>query len=144
MGIFIYAKIIIRPLQYIPPEYVSCTAYRHELLDVWALGISLYHMLVGRYPFDEENKTHLETFRQMHHQSEFFIPRELSPEVRDLLKHMLDPSITRRASFNFIRSHPWVHAKKSNTLVGTVKKVFRIVIKGPYPPPSYYTPKIKH
>lgn len=120
----------------------NCATYNHELSDVWALGISLYHMLVGHYPF-KDTKSHLETFEKMH-KSDFNIPKSLSAEVTDLLIHMLNPSSTNRASFEFIRSHPWLNPiknTKKKKVIKTIKKVIRIVFRGPYPPPSYYSKK---
>ncbi|KAI7894510.1 uncharacterized protein EV154DRAFT_385638, partial [Mucor mucedo] len=61
--------------QYIPPELVNCPTYHSESSHVWGLGISLYHMLVGDYPFEET--THVQTFRQMHY-SNFKLPDTLS------------------------------------------------------------------
>lgn len=44
-------------------------------MDVWVLGISLYRMLVGKYPFSANNDRRL--FNKMQ-QGDFSIPQELS------------------------------------------------------------------
>lgn len=63
--------------QYLPPELVTAqTDYSSELADVWVLGIFLYRMLVGRYPFIAINDKQL--FQKMQY-GDFLIPDNLSP-----------------------------------------------------------------
>ncbi|KAI8968511.1 hypothetical protein BDF20DRAFT_806691, partial [Mycotypha africana] len=63
--------------QYIAPELSVQTKFNPEKADIWALGISLYRMLNGRYPFfDSEGDyfiSHKELFKKML-KSEFDIP----------------------------------------------------------------------
>ena len=61
--------------QYVPPELSVNIEYQSELADIWVLGIFLYRMLVGKYPFSALNDQQL--FKKMLH-SDFSIPNELS------------------------------------------------------------------
>lgn len=61
--------------QYVPPELSVNVDYQSELADIWVLGIFLYRMLVGKYPFSAANDQQL--FKKMLH-SDFSIPNELS------------------------------------------------------------------
>jgi hypothetical protein len=61
--------------QYVPPELSTNIEYQSELADIWVLGIFLYRMLVGKYPFSAPNDQQL--FKKMLH-SDFSIPNELS------------------------------------------------------------------
>lgn len=61
--------------QYIPPELSSRRAYQCDLVDVWVLGISLYRILVGKYPFHANNDRRL--FNKMQY-ADFGIPSHLS------------------------------------------------------------------
>lgn len=61
--------------QYIPPELSLHSTYHGDLVDVWVLGISLYRMLVGKYPFSAKNDRRL--FNKMQ-QADFSIPQELT------------------------------------------------------------------
>ncbi|KAI9261223.1 kinase-like domain-containing protein [Helicostylum pulchrum] len=130
--------------QSIPPELLKCDRYNHELTSVWVLGILLYHMLVGKYPFDNKHVvTHVELFNRMLVDPNFVVimPDTLSAQAQDLLKHMLTPDPTKRATFAFIQSHPWFIANKPTKktkrkkALQFVKKVTNFVFKGPYPPP---------
>lgn len=61
--------------QYVPPELSVQTEYHSELADIWVLGVFLYRMLVGKYPFSAANDQQL--FKKMLH-GNFSIPNELS------------------------------------------------------------------
>jgi hypothetical protein len=61
--------------QYVPPELSTTVEYQSELADIWVLGIFLYRMLVGKYPFSAPNDQQL--FKKMVH-GDFSIPTELS------------------------------------------------------------------
>ncbi|KAI8146006.1 kinase-like domain-containing protein [Fennellomyces sp. T-0311] len=90
--------------QYIPPELSTHGTYNHNLADVWVLGISLYRMLVGKYPFIASTDRKL--FKKMLH-ADFSIPASLSEDAKDLLRRMLSPDTTR-ASLDLVLFHPWL------------------------------------
>ncbi|KAG2177323.1 hypothetical protein INT43_007980, partial [Umbelopsis isabellina] len=78
--------------------------FQGNQVDVWVLGISLYKMLVGRYPFAAPNDKQL--FKKML-TADFSIPEEFSDNVKDLLRRLLAPDSTR-ASLDLIIFHPWL------------------------------------
>ncbi|GAN10853.1 conserved hypothetical protein [Mucor ambiguus] len=90
--------------QYVPPELSINIDYQSELADIWVLGIFLYRMLVGKYPFSAANDQQL--FKKMLH-SDFSIPNELSDDAKDIIKRMLAPD-SSRASLDLIIYHPWI------------------------------------
>jgi serine/threonine protein kinase len=90
--------------QYVPPELSINIEYNSDLADIWVLGIFLYRMLVGKYPFSAENDQQL--FKKML-RGNFSIPPELSEDARDLLRRMLAPDMTR-ASLDLVIYHPWI------------------------------------
>ncbi|KAL0079415.1 hypothetical protein F4703DRAFT_1874411 [Phycomyces blakesleeanus] len=67
--------------QYIPPEASLGATYRNGLADVWVLGISLYRMLVGKYPFTATTDRKL--FKKML-QGDFSIPTHLSQDLYEI------------------------------------------------------------
>ncbi|CDH50717.1 predicted protein [Lichtheimia corymbifera JMRC:FSU:9682] len=89
--------------QYIPPEMAS-GFYVEPLADVWIMGIHLYRMLVGKYPFVAPN--HRKLFSKMTH-CDFSIPHQISEDAKDLLRRMLAPRQTR-ASLDLVLFHPWL------------------------------------
>ncbi|KAI7886012.1 kinase-like protein [Lichtheimia hyalospora FSU 10163] len=89
--------------QYIPPEMAS-GLYVERLADVWIMGIYLYRMLVGKYPFVAPN--HRKLFGKMMH-CDFSIPHQISEDAKDLLRRMLAPRQTR-ASLDLVLFHPWL------------------------------------
>ncbi|ORX51342.1 kinase-like protein [Hesseltinella vesiculosa] len=102
--------------QYIPPELAFRRSSYGDVADVWVLGISLYRMLVGKYPFDASNDRRL--FKKMHH-GDFTLPGFLSDDAKDLLRRMLAPDRTR-ASIDLVAFHPWLKTEPpacSSTLV---------------------------
>ncbi|KAI7883186.1 hypothetical protein K492DRAFT_175637 [Lichtheimia hyalospora FSU 10163] len=92
--------------QFIPPEMSIAHGppSQQSLVDVWILGVSLYRMLVGKFPFSAANDRQM--FKQMLHAG-FTIPQDLSLDVKDLLRRMLAPDTTR-ASLDLVLYHPWL------------------------------------
>lgn len=69
----------LRNSQYIPPELMTTGTYNSNgLADVWVLGISLYRMLVGKFPFIASSDRKL--FKKMLH-ADFSIPHTLSEGI---------------------------------------------------------------
>ncbi|ESO13088.1 hypothetical protein HELRODRAFT_63454, partial [Helobdella robusta] len=92
-------------LAYISPEILySCDGYSGKAADVWSLGVILYTMVAGQYPFhDNEIVTLFKKIR-----SGFYrLPACLSLEVKCLLKNLLRLEPSSRMSVDEILSHPW-------------------------------------
>lgn len=75
-----HLAVLHRSPQYIAPELSICPSFNYEQSSIWALGVSLYRMLVGKYPFysgSGRDLTHRELFRKML-TSDFVLSKALS------------------------------------------------------------------
>jgi len=99
---------------YVAPEIVlkEGSEYDGKKADVWSLGIILYLLTVGRFPF---NRGHVggvapgmsyrskEKFRN----DNFRVPPHMSDQLTRLLRRILCADPARRADIAEIRAHPW-------------------------------------
>lgn len=92
---------------YVSPEIlITSGVYSGKRADVWSLGVILYTMLVGRYPFHDAELTKL--FAKIR-QGMFAIPESLSPLAKCLLYSILRVDPKTRLSTEEILDHPWFH-----------------------------------
>ncbi|XP_030632163.1 tribbles homolog 3 [Chanos chanos] len=92
---------------YVGPEILnSRSSYSGKAADVWSLGVVLYTMLVGRYPFQDVEPAAL--FSKIR-KGTFTIPDTLSPRAKSLVCCMLRKSPSERLEAADILLHPWLH-----------------------------------
>jgi len=93
-------------VHYAPPEIVKRTPYNGKAADVWSLGILLFVLLSGLFPFNDPNHRVDVIFDQIV-AGKFFMPRFLSTDAQDLLKSMLKQEPSKRPSVKSLLKHPW-------------------------------------
>lgn len=73
---------------YISPEILSGKPYKGKPCDMWSLGVMLYTMIVGRFPFVDSTPPAL--FKKIRH-ADFAFPAEkkISSETKGLIKSLL-------------------------------------------------------
>lgn len=90
---------------YVSPEILQASGgYSGKAADVWSLGVMLYTMLVGRYPFHDTEPSVLFTKIRRGH---FTIPDTLSSKAKCLIRSMMRREPTERLSAREILEHPW-------------------------------------
>lgn len=92
---------------YVSPEILAATdsTYSGRAADVWSLGVVLYTMLVGRYPFHDADPIAL--FRMIR-QCRYAIPRRaMSEQAECLVRWILHCNPSERPTADEITSHPW-------------------------------------
>ncbi|RQM16632.1 hypothetical protein DD237_001276 [Peronospora effusa] len=90
-------------LDYLSPEMIRGEKY-DESVDIWAVGIIMYELLVGKPPFEApgQNETiELITEGQLH------VPPMVSLAAKDLITRILQKLPERRLSLQEIKAHRW-------------------------------------
>uniref|UniRef100_H2Z4X6 Protein kinase domain-containing protein n=1 Tax=Ciona savignyi TaxID=51511 RepID=H2Z4X6_CIOSA len=92
---------------YASPEIIilQCGGYSGKASDVWSLGVMLYTILVGRYPFHESDPRSLFAKISRGH---FNLPESLSSEARNLICNLLRKNPSERLTAHQILDHPWL------------------------------------
>lgn len=98
---------------YVSPEILNPSGvYSGKQADVWSLGVILYTMLVGRYPFHDAELAKL--FAKIR-QGLFVVPESLSPLAKCLLYSILRVDPSERLTTEEILCHPWFHSFSEGT-----------------------------
>jgi len=91
---------------YVSPEILkSNTQYSGRAADMWGLGVMLYTMLVGRYPF--HGAEHSGLFAKIR-RGQFSLPDSLSSRAKCLIKCLLRKEPNERISTEDVLVHPWM------------------------------------
>ncbi|KAH7968605.1 hypothetical protein HPB52_010038 [Rhipicephalus sanguineus] len=92
---------------YVSPEILSSSTsgrYSGRAADCWSLGVMLYTLLVGRYPFHDGDPSILFAKIRRGH---FTVPESLSPRARCLVRSLLRRDPSERLTADELLSHPW-------------------------------------
>ncbi|KAJ2370946.1 Serine/threonine-protein kinase, partial [Coemansia sp. RSA 2607] len=92
-------------LPYTAPEILRGDAYVGPEIDVWSLGVLLYVMLTGQFPF--EDPAQAKNFDKIM-TGDFPLRPTMSRELQDLLLQMLEPNAKRRITVRGVLHHPWL------------------------------------
>ena len=87
---------------YMAPEMLY-GKYNKEV-DVWSMGVIIYQMLTGEYPFDGFRPNDVADKIRV---GSFKIPDSVSDEAYDLLIKMIDFKNEKRITFKECLVHPW-------------------------------------
>jgi polo-like kinase 1 len=92
---------------YIAPEVLDQSGPGHSFeVDVWAIGVILYSLLIGKPPF--ETKTVEETYSRIRANNYGFpADKPISNEAKELITKLLHPQPAMRPKIDEILSHPF-------------------------------------
>eukprot|EP01102_Stenamoeba_stenopodia_P011578 TRINITY_DN3574_c0_g1_i1.p1 TRINITY_DN3574_c0_g1~~TRINITY_DN3574_c0_g1_i1.p1 ORF type:complete len:388 (-),score=52.59 TRINITY_DN3574_c0_g1_i1:65-1228(-) len=92
-------------IHYTAPE-VFAGRYEGPEIDIWSMGVCLYTMVVGHFPFTASNDAEL--IRKIKSGRYEQLPFTVSDSLKDLLKRMLQVNKQKRFTLREIKNHPWV------------------------------------
>eukprot|EP00887_Chlorella_sp_A99_P000352 scaffold13.g352.t1 len=122
-------------LPYTAPEVLTNTLRHGHQADVWSLGVALFKMVCGRFPFERsedqrDQRTAVQNVlsriakaRRRWEAGEqrgrsgarggvdYMIPSTVSPQLQDLLRRMLVRQPDQRLTLPQIMTHPWFAAE---------------------------------
>lgn len=78
--------------------------YHGPAADTWSLGVILFALVCGHLPFEDPNTSNL--YRKIL-SGEYKTPKWISPEVKDLIRKILETDPEKRLTISQIRLHPW-------------------------------------
>lgn len=93
------------------PEIVRRAEYDGKPVDMWSMGILLYALLCGCFPF--RAKAYPDLYRRIA-RGTFPIPEELSAPVKDLLNQLLTVDADQRITAHAALRHPWLQVQLVN------------------------------
>ncbi|XP_030628572.1 tribbles homolog 2-like [Chanos chanos] len=118
---------------YTCPESLQADGmYSGKASNVWSLGIMLYTVLIGHYPF---NDTALGILFSKIQQCKFSLPNTVSPEAACLIRSVLRLDPLERLTAKEILDHPWFYSARDGENLGgspSCKKNFDQVVPDPF------------
>jgi len=93
-------------VHYAAPEIVQRKPYDGKKADVWSLGIILFVLLSGLFPFDDAQNRPEVIFDKIV-AGDFFTPSYLSSDAAPLIRSMLHKDPNKRPSVSKLLKHPW-------------------------------------
>lgn len=89
---------------YAAPEMIAGKRYHGLKTDIWSSGVVFYAMVCGYLPFEDPKTSNL--YKKIMN-AEYTLPKFLSSQCKDLIRHILDTNPDTRYTINDIRSHTW-------------------------------------
>jgi serine/threonine protein kinase len=81
--------------------------------DIWGLGVILYAMLFGQFPWSKNERKQFIEKNDQHPQLKFPSSAEfISEEAKDLMKQIFTVDFQKRPSIEEITAHPWLKPRR--------------------------------
>jgi MAP/microtubule affinity-regulating kinase len=96
-------------VSYVAPEIIKNIKYVGPEIDIWSMGVILYTLVCGRLPWPETTDGSPAITNIIDGDYDVVPLTGLSEACRDLIKIILVPSPSERATLAQVRMHPWVN-----------------------------------
>jgi serine/threonine protein kinase len=108
-----YSRRFDGTLDYMPPEELMHIPFDAYKADVFALGILLYVLTTGNFPFDWKARCKMLSKGEIPYVDlNANCCATFSPALKDLLAKMLDPSPDQRINLGGFLRHSWLHERR--------------------------------
>lgn len=97
---------------YVAPEVFE-GHYNGFKSDVWSVGVLLYRLICGKFPFGEESLEIVDLFLSVKNEN-FTVSEDFSDNLLEVLNAMMEKNPEKRKSFDEILKFKWFNEKKSN------------------------------
>ncbi|GMH53194.1 hypothetical protein TrST_g1702 [Triparma strigata] len=106
-------KVFCGTPSYMAPEIVRRIEYEGKPVDAWSLGVVLYALVCGCFPFSA--KSYPDLYKKIMKGS-FRVPDSLSHSLKDLIHNLLQMDPRKRYTVGQAKNHPWVHNGKGGKI----------------------------
>ncbi|KJE91817.1 CAMK/CAMKL/MARK protein kinase [Capsaspora owczarzaki ATCC 30864] len=104
-----FSTTLVGSVQYISPEQIHGKCYSGQLIDMWACGIILYFLAVGRLPFDSRaHSDNMHAFLDDVLSARYSFPTSVSHDLQNLISRLLMTNAEERATPADVLAHPWM------------------------------------
>ena len=103
-----YQEFFCGTVYYMPPEIVNKQKYIPFYSDIWSLGVLLFTMVFGNFPFRAKKE---EKLFELITEGNLIFPKdiEVSDEVKNLISKMMVIKPSKRISLESILEDPWIN-----------------------------------
>ena len=111
---------------YAAPEVLQGRPYNPLMSDMWSMGVVLYIMVCAVMPFNDAS--HRKMLADQRNKRWSFTPdrrSQISPHCRRLVRHLLEPDLTQRATMRLVQTSPWLSRSTTEDFVGDLASVAR-------------------
>lgn len=107
-------------MPFMAPELFGMDDYNPLASDIWSLGVTIYNIVTGKYPFSSDDDI---TFVSQIEMGVYNSDLIRDPYLRNLIERCLVVDPTKRATIDELVSHPYFtvqvqkHVKKKNDII---------------------------